>query len=214
MNPSKETYLSLEEAYFDFNNWLFDGKLPPCLVTLQRKNRTNGYFCAERFEGKNGNTGQVTDEIALNPDAFGRDDIAVLATLAHEMTHLWQHHFGEKKSRTAYHNAEWAAKMEAIGLMPSNTGNEGGKKTGQHMTNYTIPGGAFETVAKRLLATGGHIHWKSYKPEKAAKPTKNGKRTKYTCPSCGAAVWGKEGLAILCQDCEETMGSARDRRGR
>lgn len=38
MNPSKETYLSLEEAYFDFNKNLFDGKLAGCLITLQRDN--------------------------------------------------------------------------------------------------------------------------------------------------------------------------------
>lgn len=205
MNPSKETYLSLEEAYFDLNNWLFAGKLPACLITLQRKKGSNGYYSAERFEGKNGNTGQTTDEIALNPDEFGRDDHEVLATLTHEMCHLWQHHFGNKKSRKAYHNKEWANKMEEIGLMPSDTGMEGGKRTGQHMTHYIIPGGKFETVTRRLLQTGGHIHWKSFTPDKPQKRTKSGKRIKYTCPSCGLNMWGKADVSVYCGECEEEL---------
>ena len=45
--------------------------------------------------------------------------------------------------------------MKAIGLQPSSTGMVGGKETGQHMSDYVIPGGPFETVYKKLAATGG-----------------------------------------------------------
>jgi len=33
--------------------------------------------------------------------------------------------------------------MESIGLMPSDTGEPGGKRTGQRMSDYPIEGGAF-----------------------------------------------------------------------
>jgi len=207
MNATKETYLSLEEAYFDFNQWLFGGNLPECLITLNRKKGTNGYYHAEIFEGKNGNTGKKVDEIAMNPDEFMRDDMEVLSTLAHEMCHLWQHHFGDKKSRRAYHNGEWADKMESIGLMPSDTGEEGGKRTGQSMTHYIMPGGKFENVAARLLQTGGHIHWTSAAAPKKPKG-KSGKRVKYTCPSCGLNAWAKDGASLYCGACEEEMNGA------
>ena len=60
----------------------------------------------------------MTDEIALNPAHFAsRPTAGTLSTLAHEMAHLWQHHFGTP-SRTGYHNKEWAAKMREIGLIP------------------------------------------------------------------------------------------------
>ncbi len=205
MNATKETYLSLEEAYFEFNNRLFEGKLPECLITLNRMKNTNGYFCAERFQGKNGNTGQITDEIAMNPDTFGRDDALILSTLAHEMAHLWQHHFGEKKSRRAYHNKEWAAKMEEIGLIPTDTGLPGGKRTGQSVTHCIEPGGKFDEIAKHLLQTGGHIHWKSYSTSPAAKKGNSGKRTKYTCQSCGLAAWAKPDVHIVCGECDEQL---------
>ncbi len=201
MNPTKESYLSLEEAYFEFNNRLFDGNLPACLITLQRDKKSVGYFHAEIFEGKNGNSGKRTDEIALNPDHFSRDDKQVLSTLAHEMCHLWQHHFGERKSkRTAYHDSECEAKMKEIGLQ-SKYGN--GKETGQKVSHTIIAGGKFDAVCD--LLTGKAIHWQSRVAGKPATTPRNGKRVKYTCPICKANAWGKDGLKLLCMECEQEM---------
>jgi predicted SprT family Zn-dependent metalloprotease len=202
MNPSKETYLSLEEAYFFFNQKLFQSSLPACLITLQRDKKSLGYFHYQIFEGKNSNTGTYTDEIALNPDHFSRNDKQVLATLTHEMVHLWQHHHG-KPSRASYHNREWAEKMEEIGLMPSNTGEPGGKKTGQKMTHYIIPGGLFDKTASQLLATGATIHWTSKRTEQPGTPKKKKKSTrhKFTCPDCGLNVWARPGANVMCGDC-------------
>lgn len=73
-------------------------------MTLQRKNKAYGYFAGGRFGSKDGT--EITDEIALNPSHFkSRTDEQSLSTLAHEMAHLWQHHFG-KPSRAGYHNKE------------------------------------------------------------------------------------------------------------
>lgn len=146
--PTAETYAELQLAVDVFNKELFDGQLPECLITLQRRPRTAGYFSPARFGAKNG---QTTDEIALNPELFAIRPIAkVLQTIAHEMVHQWQHHFGSP-SRKSYHDREWANKMEAIGLMPSHTGLPGGRKVGQRVTHYPIPGSRFVEVADRLL---------------------------------------------------------------
>ena len=74
----------------------------------------------------------------------------MLQTMAHEMVHLWQFHFGRPSVRS-YHNKEWGGKMQSIGLMPSNTGKEGGKKTGQQMMDYPIKGGIFLDVCSQLV---------------------------------------------------------------
>ena len=117
--PTKQAYTELQTAYDFFNRKLFSGKLPPCLITMQRKNRTLGYFSGNRWADR---TGAVTDEIAMNPMHFsGRSVEDVLSTLAHEMAHLWQHHCGTS-SRNGYHNREWGAKMDEIGLCPSQMG--------------------------------------------------------------------------------------------
>ena len=42
--PTEETYAGFQKAYDFLNRKLFDGELPNCLITLQRRNRTYGYF--------------------------------------------------------------------------------------------------------------------------------------------------------------------------
>ena len=90
--PTTEAYRELQTAYDFFNRELFEGKLPPCLITMPRRRKSSmGYFSAKRFERRDG---QTTDEIALNPYHFRRaTDLEILSTLVHEMVHLWQEHF-------------------------------------------------------------------------------------------------------------------------
>lgn len=82
----------------------------------------------------------------------------IMQTLAHEMTHLWQFHFG-KSGRRGYHNKEWANKMENFGLMPSSTGKVGGAKTGDQMADYIIEGGYFDKLCQDLLTNDFRISW-------------------------------------------------------
>ncbi len=49
--------------------------------------------------------------------------------------------------------------MEAIGLMPSDTGKPGGKKTGEKMADYAIDGGPFMQATEALLKTDFRITW-------------------------------------------------------
>lgn len=163
--PTTQIHQALQFAYDYFNQALFAGQLPPCLISLQRKAKTQGYFSFRRFIDDDGN---YTDEIALNPEFFGVLPVLdTLSTLVHEMCHLWQQHFG-KPGRRGYHNKEWADKMEAIGLMPSDTHKPGGKRTGEHMGDYILENGLFMQVAQNLLKTEFSIHWYDVYPPYSA----------------------------------------------
>lgn len=201
-NPTTTTYTSLTEAFDFFNAELFAGELPHCLITMQRKSKAYGYFAGNRFASVS-NLNQVTDEIALNPTPFrDRSTEEILSTLVHEMAHLWQHHHG-KTSRNGYHNAQWAAKMTAIGLVPSSTGAPGGKETGQKVSHYIAAGGPFQAAFRKLEARGFEpLLIELWGDEKKAKKKAESK-TKYTCGGCDANVWGKPGLHIVCGECEE-----------
>lgn len=154
--PTHQTYSELQQAYDHFNEALFDGRLPHCLITLQREKRTVGYFSAARFASLEGAT---TDEIAINPSYFAVVPLVeTMQTLVHEMAHLWQQHFGQP-GRGRYHNEEWAQKMESIGLMPSSTGQPGGKRTGDMMADYPIFGGRFLTACETLLTSDFSLSW-------------------------------------------------------
>lgn len=148
VEPTAQAYGELRLAFKVFNERLFDSTLPSPLITLQREPRTCGYFSNKRFVGHDGVT---TDEIALNPEYFACVPLVeVLATLLHEMVHLWQAHFG-RPGRGRYHNAEFARKMIEVGLMPSSTGHPGGSQTGDQMSDYPIEGGRFLQVVDYLV---------------------------------------------------------------
>lgn len=200
-NPTDAQYTAMNEAYAYFNTRLFDSTLPHCLITMQRKSGTYGYFAGGRFGTADGQT--VTDEIALNPSHFKhRTTPEVLSTLVHEMAHLWQHHFG-KMSRGGYHNKEWAVKMREIGLIPSDTGQPGGKETGQRMSHYIEPGGRFAVQCTALLREEFVLPYVELWGEAGKSRSKN--KTKFVCGACGAAAWGKPELKIICAECDEAM---------
>ena len=145
---TRAEYGAFQKAYDFFNGELFGGSLPDVLVTLQRHARAYGYFAPERFTGRTDST--AAHELALNPDGFiGRTDELILSTLAHEMAHVWQQAHGTPPRRS-YHDREWAGKMKDIGLQPSTTGEPGGKESGQSVTHYITPGGAYAAAYENL----------------------------------------------------------------
>lgn len=171
MKPTTEAYTEIQQAYDTFNKRLFDNTLPDCLFTLQRIKSTFGYFASDKFINIDG---KKTDEIALNPSYFPVIPLLeILQTLAHEMVHQWQKHHG-KPGRSRYHNKEWAQKMESIGLMPSDTGQPGGKRTGDSMADYPIENGLFLKICEELLTNDFKITWHDrFPPQQAIKAGQN-----------------------------------------
>jgi hypothetical protein len=186
-----------------FNRELFEGRLPDCMLNFSRKAKTLGFFAPDRWE----NGAKKRHEISVNPSWLKlRKPIETASTLVHEMAHLWQQEHGEP-SRSGYHNKEWAAKMRAVGLIPSSTGEPGGKETGQHMTHYVDAGGAFARAFARM-PKGYSLPWMGVaelEDAKSPKPKTDASKSKYTCPGCDANVWGKPDLEIQCIACEETF---------
>lgn len=201
-----ETYQEFQKAFQFFNRKLFNNELPHCVITLSRKSKAYGFYVNQLWEHSE-DAKQKMCEISLNPDHFKDRTISeTLSTLAHEMAHQWQFHFG-KPSRNGYHNAQWAHKMVEIGLMPSDTGELGGKTTGQNMSHVVMKRGAFKDAVTQLLDKGFKISWK---PGSLARGSKKGKaktdsKTKFTCPGCGMNAWGKPTLHIICGDCDQEL---------
>jgi predicted SprT family Zn-dependent metalloprotease len=191
-------YQGFQKAYDFFNRELFGGILPQVLVTLQRHANTRGYFSPERFSGRVSET--AIHELALNPDSFiGRSDEMILSTLVHEMAHVWQQTHG-RPPRRSYHDRQWAAKMLEVGLQPSNTGEPGGKETGQSMSHYVLPGGRYAEAFAKLAARGFQLHWQSV-PASQQGRAKRPSKVKYTCPDCRQNAWAKPGAQLICGVC-------------
>ena len=127
-------FKTLDDLYRFYNQAIFGGTLSDCIVNMSRHGGAYGFFAANRWRGEN-EAKKIIHEISINPDFMNREDIEWHSTLVHEMCHLWQEDFG-KPSRGGYHNRQWADKMVQVGLMPTDTGEPGGKQTGQYVTHY------------------------------------------------------------------------------
>ena len=217
-------FKTLDDLYRFYNQAIFGGTLSDCIVNMSRHGGAYGFFAANRWRGEN-EAKKIIHEISINPDFMNREDIEWHSTLVHEMCHLWQEDFG-KSSRGGYHNRQWADKMVQVGLMPTDTGEPGGKQTGQYDTHYIIPAGRIEQVIKTLSREDLHNHRLRYKPTLAAlsaKPvrigssggddggdpeagaggddeSRSGLRKKFTC-GCVCNLWGMSGLLLKCGLC-------------
>lgn len=218
-NPSIDTYNVLVAAYELMNQELFDGILPNCMITLQRKNGAYGYFKGDGFINKNDET--LTDEIALNPKACAtRSFKANISTLSHEMVHQWQFHHSEHENRRntvrSYHDKEWADKMESIGLIPTDTGKAGGKKTGRNVSHFILEGGVFDRLSDEMESRGWNLSWREWIESPRSRRTgeqgespeglegfteskiQDKSKQKFSCPACGQNAWAKLSAQIAC----------------
>jgi predicted SprT family Zn-dependent metalloprotease len=203
--PTTDQYRQFQYLHGYFNEKLRLG-VQAAMLAFSRKARTFGYFAADRWRDHGEDSSRVS-EIALNPDCLSHTAREIAATIVHEMVHQWQHEHGEKKSRRGYHNAEWASKMENVGLMPSSTGKPGGNKTGAKMSDYVIEGGPF-AVAFDELPPGALLPFISGGAEagdgglpKPPKP-KDPSKTPFVCAGgCKSRMWGKPSLQATCKAC-------------
>ncbi len=220
--PTKKFYGLFQYVFDYYNKTLFDSAIQDCLIVITRRKSVMGHYSFKRWFSI---SDQETDELAINPSQFLKHPlIEICQTVVHEMCHGWQYHYGTP-SRAGYHNREWSEKMQEVGLMPSGTGNPGGRKVGQKMGDYAIPNGRFLEVTEELM--NSEIFAGLYlevNPEivrllnndqplfdqikdmtlvqVGGKP-KGAKKAKYSCSCCN--VWGKPGLQLYCRDCGEAM---------
>ncbi len=205
--PTGRVGAALVALFQHFNSKLFDGALPAddVILTISRKRFARGFFAATSWRQSRGKT---IHEIALTPGGFAnRSRRETASTLVHEMAHCWQQIYG-RPGKNAYHNAQWAKKMEQVGLMPSDTGEPGGARRGVRVTHYVIDGGPFDIAFKALP---GNL-WLAFTPladeapRKERVPRRDGKIA-WSC-GCGERAWGKATLNIRCDKCGEPFGAA------
>ena len=194
MRPTQAQFEAYQKIFDYFNRRLFDDKLPDCMLRFNRRGKgLDSLFRPAGWEkGK-----EATPEISLNVQNVreyeGRE---VMALIVRGMVHLWQEVYG-KPSRRKYYNREWAEKMEEGGLIPSDTGEAGGKQTGQGIKHYIKKGGRFERTYEEMSV---EYLWPFMPSGKAGGARSEGKeKVKYTCEGCGVKVWGKAGLGFVCQ---------------
>lgn len=210
--PTAEAYGLLQVSFSFFNERLFGGSLPDCMITFNNRRRALGSFCAGAFENR---SSDIAHEISMNPRYLGaRDDAESFSTFVHEMSHLARHVSGRLnrkggKGRGGYHDRVWADIMESVGLIPSSTGAPGGRRTGYAMSHYIIPGGCFDIACRELFASGLFIDWRAARGLRAGdpgggdepEPQPRNTRTCFVCAGCDLKAWSRRTAKLSCTDC-------------
>jgi hypothetical protein len=190
--PTHSQFAAYQQIFDYFNQTLFENQLPAGMLSYsRRRHSSHTLFTAGQWEGEAGST---TSEISLNLKQLREGEPhEILATLVREMVHLWQEMYGNPSS-TGYYNREWAEKMEEVGLIPTDTGLPGGKRTGKRIEHFIEPAGRFEQAFHKLPET---CLW-PFRPAAHQKSEKYTLKAMYRCTGCGAKLWGKGGQEILC----------------
>lgn len=219
-----EAYGQWQVAYSFFNERLFGGNLPDCMITLTRTRMVAGYFCNSAFENREGS---IAHEISMNPEYLSvRGDAESYSTLVHEMCHL-ERFYGRPnrkggKGTRGYHDRVWAESMIRVGLMPSDTGAPGGKTTGYAVSHFIIEGGGFEQACSELLGAGLVVDWRDARVLRASNPQGPGEgaggglggvpprrprntRTCFVCSGCDLRAWARRSASLSCNDCSQPL---------
>lgn len=226
---STELYGKLQNVIDLIESEFFTGKgkqeIPELVfaVNNQCKSCVTAFVQADALYDKSNNT--KLQYLALNPKYFNRSNAEILATICHELCHVYENQYVHI-TRNGYHDRIWENLMLDCGLKPVYM-----NKSKTSVSTKIIEGGEFEKfvtkfteqksedffniveysqdIEKKTLATLGlsdvNIMEDIPRADNADKPIKKYDRNKikYVCPSCDAKVWGKRGLSILCNDCGE-----------
>ncbi|MEP3245485.1 MAG: hypothetical protein ABJN40_01680 [Sneathiella sp.] len=131
------------------NKVLFGGLLPPVQIFLKPLRSSCCTFEAEVIDHI---SGKRIDRITVNSRFLKGIPIAKLVmSLMDAVVSQQQHHFG-KPGRGSYRNKERAAFSREIGLIPSSTGEKGGKETGEKVSFYCETGSRVDHLIQELLS--------------------------------------------------------------
>lgn len=194
MKPTQAQFSAYQQVFDYFNRRLFANSLPDCMLSFsRRRSSARTLYTAGQWQER---TGSATPEVSLNLKQLSKGEpIEVMATLVRQMVHLWQETYGQPASKYFF-NREWAKKMIDIGLIPSATGLPGGKQTGQGVKHYIEPQGRFEKAFREMPAD---YLWPFLPAVFEGQKSKGySEKVSYHCLGCGAKVWGKGGLELLC----------------
>lgn len=231
VKTSAELYSKIQTVIDLLDKRFFSGakkeKIPQLVFAINNKCRSCviAYVQADALYDKKTDT--KLQYMGINPDYLDRSLGEILSTICHELCHVYEHAYIHIP-RGGYHDKQWAELMKDCGLEPKyyNT-----SKTS--VSHVIIKDGAFEKFVAEFEEKYGADYFNivSYsaevkrrtrkelglgdededgdtpRPDNADKPIKkyNRNKIKYVCGGCGMKVWGKSGLSIHCNKCDEDL---------
>ncbi len=193
-----EAQLALMSAFNSINTNFFEGKLEKVIITLKEGAKKNAFGWIEIHtnwrQGK-----EERHEINISADFLDRPINHIIATLMHEMCHLYaiQNDIKDTSRANIYHNKKFKEIAEKHGLIVEFSEHIGYSRTSLNpdtaiWVSENISINSFKLVKKIQIADS-----KGGKPKQSTR--------KYVCPCCGLIVRATKECNISCMDYSEQM---------
>lgn len=204
----------LEKIFRALNADWFGGELEEPIITIQSTPRAYGHVTvAKTWRRKE----DMRHELNLGAETLNRPIENVVATIMHEMVHLYNiaHGVQDCSRGGMYHNKKFRDEAERRGLMISHHEKYGWTLTepSDKLMEYILDMGWSEISMNRGCgwtpppSTGGkagNTGGSTVTPPPATGGKKSSTR-KLQCPCCGNSVRATKAVRIMCMDCNEQM---------
>lgn len=206
----------LEKMFRALNRDFFEGRLEEPIITIQSTPRAYGHVSVAKIWQRKG---ESRHELNMGADTLDRPIEETVATMVHEMVHLWNLAEGVQDCSRGgtYHNKRFKEEAERRGLHIEHHEKYGWTITSptEALIDYIISQGWTEVDMSR----GGGIQWTpggspggkarsgGQAPGVPGTPKKSSTR-KLVCPCCGNSVRATKAVRIMCMDCMEQMVEA------
>ena len=196
----------LESAYRVLNNLYFNSELPEVVITIQSSQRTYGHITVRKIWRDSWDS---YHEINISAEHLNRPIENVIATLVHEMCHLYamENSIKDTSNGGRYHNKRFKEIAEQRDLRISHAQyigwsvTEPTERLKEVIKEYHLDA-QFDYVrmGEHMLAGGnggsdgtGGIDGKP--------PKKKSSTRKYVCMGCNNSVRATKDVNIMCMDC-------------
>ena len=195
----------LEYAFDILNHVYFNSELPKVVITIQSSPKTYGHITTQKiWNGLENNY----YEINLSAENLNRPPENVLATLVHEMVHLYcmENNIADTSKNGRYHNKHFKEQAEKRDLHIEYRQYIGYSHTEptdlfiatleKHnlMHNISFERGGFTFQPPTGGNDNGGVNGK---PKSSTR--------KYKCPNCGISVRATKTVELICKNCMQDM---------
>lgn len=184
----------LEQAFSMLNYIYFNDELPEVVITIQSSPKTNGHITTQKvWNGAE----ECFYEINISAEHLNRPCEQVMATLVHEMVHLYcmEKGIADTSKNGRYHNKNFKVECEKRDLHI-----EYAQYIGYSVTSPTEK--FIDTLKKcDLIYDLGLARETSVVATSGGKSKPKNSTRKYLCPMCGISVRATKDVEIMCKQC-------------
>lgn len=202
----------LNKIFNLLNERYFENALPKVVLTIQSTPRAYGHItCSKVWKNEDGTN---RHEINIGAGTLARPIENIVATLLHEMVHLYcmENNIKDTSRGNTYHNKRFKEEAEKRDLIITHSATIGYSHTtpSDDLIQFCLDNDLAEILLERQdgiripTFTGGNAPTATGTPKAPPKPSST---RKYICPNCKATVRATRVIDIICGECYAKDGS-------